>query len=792
MRSLLPSFSTRSQSASASTSSPAQLVSLASTSAPDQASFAFGVSRDRKLKIWNLDTGVCLRAIDFPRPATTSTDVEIVRGRETDSPAPNGKGGKKGPILLPPTPSSYVKVIQGDATSSFDAYLLLYVTASSGSPPAFFLYGIQSDAAGNVSELVPAGEQRCASGAAVLVDFDVVRFDDKLGRGSGWTLWTVWEEGGEAEVRFVPLDGQEIQFSEEEDVEWVKVARGAVSVAGWNASHFDELLQDPLARVTEVFATHISHPGRYSQVTLETALEGYEESTLAELDPRHRPEAFSFEYESVMDRIFAIVGCTVHLETSPQTGAALIDAFNKRLKVEWLKFVAMCNESRAAALFPTTIACSGPRGLIMVVTRDAVTVPVVQDTVLAMQRLETDDFALADFMGLLPEALELSYPALSPQAIRHDIFAIQVIITQLNSQLPLAVSAALERQLLVTVRSPFTADVEAIAGDLYQIIQSQIDEDLLSILSDQLALLLTPEASFHAIWALLTSSELVHPVEDAGTKAAISDLTSTLLADQLSNAIEARYQLAKGLATLLLFIHGEEQSSFVPQLSSLTNSVLATFHTLASLRWITLQDAPLELELPAQESDDSILERFGEMKVSASGQTGSSSTPSVSLLNSLIRDRHSPSLSLGHPLSLSFTHAASSFLASTGLVSQKRLVIDSPAEVVFAHRLTELVLYSLALEFVEMYPQGAGMLYVNGLALLGLDRFEEAANSFMRAAPAFCESLVPYWVSLTAVQTSSTPDWTRRRASHSCCPSLSPTRSRTTTPTSSRYLSSQP
>lgn len=690
------------------------------------------------MKIWNLETGACLRAIDLPRlPASYDDDSN---GRQ---PVSGSSTPRKAPVLLPSAPAPFVKLINGDESSTYNSYLVLYVPAAAGSPPAFFIYGIVYSSTGAVTELASAGEKICSSTSASLVDFDVIRFDLTTPIGSivPWNLWTLWEEGGESEIRYISLaelgGGDEDEF----ETEWSTIETGSTSGSTWTASHFDELLLDDTQSVVDIFVQHIFYPNRYSPSTLEYALEIYESNLLNDIDPRYLPDVFTTEYDSTAQRLIAIVGCSVQLEISPSTGAALHDLYKKKLKVEWLRFVAICNESRTAALFPIGLACSGERGMTMILMRDAVAVPILQDTILTLRRMERDEEQSNRFIALQADSLEFSYPHLSPPGIRSDVATLVSTISLFTSRIPSLVLRHLETELLSTVRSPMTQDVEDVALDLFdRHLAPYIDDDLQGSIFLELNGLLTPEASFIALWTILTTSELSRPLaENSDELSPPSDLASALLTDYLATTIEARYAVAKGLVMILLYIYGEEDG-LIPQLSSLTSSTLATFHTLASLHWITQQGRGPSLDEDSA-TEDGILERFGEMRVT-SGSTGLiHTTPVFSLLNGLLRDHYQPQLSTVHSAASSLASAASSFLAATHLITQKRLVIDAPADVSFAHRLYQLQLPDLALEFVEMYPQGAGMLYVKGLALLNLDRAIEAQEPLERAAAGLCMSL---------------------------------------------------
>jgi nuclear pore complex protein Nup160 len=741
VRSLLPSFSTRNLSPSAVHSSPGQVLSFASASMEGSAAFGFSVSRDRKLKIWNLETGSCLRAIDLPRPSAPNYDIDN-DSHNNGTPSSN----RKTPLLLAPIPTPFVKIINGDDDSTYASYLVLFVPASAGSPPGFFIYGIVLDPTGVVRELAASGEKTCPSTSASLIDFDAIRFDltsPLQTNDASWNLWTVWEEGGESEIRYINLPelggaiGAALGEEDDDAIDWKRIESGSISGSTWTAGHFDELLLDETRSILDVFTQHIFHPNRYSPSTLQYALEFYESTLVQELDLRYLPDVFTVEYETIAQRLLAIVGSSIELEISPSTGATLYDAYNKRLKVEWLRFVAICNESRTAALFPTSLSCDAERGVVMMIMRDAIAVPIIQDTILTLKRAEHNAEEGMVLATLQPHSLEFSYPQLAPPGIRNDLATLISTMTLMSNHLPGLVMRQLESALLDNVRSNVSRDIEDVALDLFDShLAPHIDDILQEQISANLNGLLSPEATFQTLWTILTTPELSRPVDqnlDDSSRA--SEITSALLTDYIATTIEARYSVIQGLIVVLLYVYGEEDG-LIPQLSSLTNATFATFHTLASLYWIISQPSIPILDRDLS-TDEGILERFGDMTVT--GSDSPASTPVSSLLNGLIRDRYAPPISAAHSLPFSLATSACVFLSSTGLISQKRSITASPEDVEFAMRLFDLRLPHLALDYVLMYPQETGMSHVKGLALLTLDRAEEAQIAFEKVAPALCK-----------------------------------------------------
>lgn len=670
--------------------------------------------------------------------------MEVDLSRATDSPSVRRN---KAPVLLPPTPQNLVKLIQGPEGAPYAVYLILYVPASAGYSPAFTIYGITGDSNGLVSEITLVSEKSCSHSSASLVDFEVANFGPQAGglmSAGNWTLWSVWEEAGESQTRYIALPEIGGEGLTDVEDEFSIVERGSAGVSVWNAGYFDDVLRDNTRGVAEVFIEHVFYPARYPPATLEHALYLYEEVISLALPPHEQPEALSFEYDNSRDRICAVVGCTVELETSPQTGAVLHDLYNKQLKGQWLRFVAMCNESRAAALFPTCIGVCPERQVALVVMRDALAVTVVQGTAGILRKYAKQDrnaVDVQDFLGLQSGLLEQAYPDLSPRDLRHDILAICRMTSTLMEGLSQGGRKAIEVELATKLeaiaesRTPYNVNIDEIAGDFFdRALEPYVGDELRESLSNQLHELLTPEASFKALWSLLSTEELLR---DNPTQSSFrpSDLTSALLADYTSTAVNSRYTLAEGLFVILSYIKAEEDG-LITKISALSNASLATLHSLSSLRWLVEQtDCP---SLPQSESDDAILQRFGEMKVSNSD---SSTTPAFSLLSGLLRDSYTPSV-LSAPLPTALPMALSSFLSLVGLLTPKPMLVDTPADSSFALRLHEVGLPELSLQFIDKYPTSAGMLYVRGLALLEVAATEGSQLAFTRAAAALSTSFL--------------------------------------------------
>ncbi|GAA5994757.1 uncharacterized protein JCM10292_004335 [Rhodotorula paludigena] len=773
MRSLIPSFSTRnfasptkharpiSQSSAATT----QLLSLASTPSTDDVSpIAFGVTRDRKLRIWNLDSGTCFRAIDLPRPASASTSVGLAADLSLNSPQAAHLGA-----LLPPTPQPLVKVIAGNPFTSYTSYLALFSPASSTSPAVFVLYGFTSDpSTGDLSELTPVTERVCPTGAlGALVDFQVQRMD--LAGDAKWTLWTCWDENGVSELRTIGLSELEsaVTAGDADGEEWAVVERGtAAQTARWTAAYFDDQLRDSSVSVADTFLRHIASPGRYPPATLEYALEMYEDVVLGELEAANvaAPDAFSLEYPTPLERAASVVGATVVLEQSPQTGAILHEEYNKQVKLEWLRFVAFLNESRAAALFPTCLVTDEQRGIAAVVGRDSIAVPIVREAVQTLQSLSTAEISasMADPQGLfdLPPSISTDY------ALRADILPLLAIVRSLNSLLSNNDLRNLNQTLRARLCAPQAGELlEDLALDLFEkTLEPALSDDAVQQVAAELAKLDSAERAVDTFVRLITTEQLPCVDMDGGDAQATTDLANGLLVEAFTTSIDARYELAKGLTALLLVVwaaedEGAPESDAVltssspdrlfSRLDQTTSTVFTALHALASLQWLAAEVstpspeglAAVQKELQGPQ-DDPMISRFGELRMhesSGAAQTEVMPVPTYGLLSALLRvpgyaPRILPASRSSLPVALAY--AVADTCRSFGVLppASAAAITATPAATVLGMRLQQLELPRQAGEWVEMWPRTAGMSYVRGRALLGLLNGDEAQEAFKEAA----------------------------------------------------------
>lgn len=441
-----------------------------------------------------------------------------------------------------------------------------------------------------------------------------------------------------------------------------------------------------------------------------------------------------------------MVGCHVELEYSGQTGAPLIDEYTKKVKLEWLRFVALLNESRSAALFPTVLSVDDTRGLAFVVGRDSISVPIVEEVVQSLhQELGSTSTSTTSLAPLFP-----NYP-------QSNFVALLSLIKSMLSKLSLAESRTFEATLLNRIRIPFTTDIEDISLTLFeQTLEPSLSQETLSQVLEGLRGFIEPSKTIESFCQLLLASPSSSSTS-SDPRVGSTDLSNAILTDLLTTSIRARYDLAKGIVLVLIAAWGasDEEGTEPPMASfeQTTSLAFSTLHSISTLQWTATQVAHPTFDAvesvrkvsTKEEGDDFFEEKFGALKMGGGGGGAGAEVlpvPTYSLLNALLRiPSYSPTVTASTHAAIptSLANAASTFLSESQLLVPSPLIHSTEADVRFANSLVKLGLYEQAKELIRGYPKVAGMAYVDGRADLEIGDGEGATKNFERAAAGLCK-----------------------------------------------------
>lgn len=364
-----------------------QVVAMDAFARDDASSIAFCVSRDRKLRAWDLVTDSCIVTVDLP-----SSLVSEAEEAQASLP-PFGSRGASKPLVRVFRPSS----AEEDEESEYPLYVLVFVPAPLPTGSFFALYGVElagsssravvtrssggssqnqggsSQGIAQVAFLWQKGcDQETKGMAAELRDASVLSGDE-------WSLWSLWDAGGRSLIKHSLVkfdeedegdDNEEREATIESD-EWATIAYDpSTTYSPLRGSDVEVLLSSaeqnesssPQAAASSFYLPRIMEAGRFSVSTLEWAVDVYAAALLDSLASARLalPAALQQDaaFESLADQIAMTVGAGVQLEVDPETGAVLHDEYRTAIRREWQRFVGLLEEADGQGRWPIEFAAS--------------------------------------------------------------------------------------------------------------------------------------------------------------------------------------------------------------------------------------------------------------------------------------------------------------------------------------------------------------------------------------------------------------------------------------------------
>ncbi|CED82599.1 Nuclear pore complex, Nup160 component [Phaffia rhodozyma] len=814
--SLLPSFSSR--PSGASHLQPNEIIALSSYSQEDTLNLTFSLSRDRKLRIWNVLTGVCARTVDL--------SVANGVGAESGGLITEGGNGTEGP-------RSFIKVVSRKPTSSSSSpvsssfqhnnemeivssntwkstfYLVVYLppsstTISSSSSPSsaagnafispgrFVTYRVVVDThKGTISEPSFSGVRiasppssfeggslgsAVAGGGVELRDFEVLLGGKSGARSRKDTIWAVWDLKGRTVIQSSSLDGllSSSTGSSESDWEDIEGSNGGWETlrdvvepnTGFTVDYFEDLLSSvgaygssdrALTResVAEIFINHLFAPSRFAPTSLQSALESYIQ-TIQSLPSTTHNAALSQSYPSLSSRVDSIVGSHLAPLVSPQTGEIMHADYIRKLKIEWLGFLARVVEGERDARWGVGIVKMGASGGdesgntaeeegVVVIERDGLVLPVEGG------KGESLALRIVNGGGHLNGATD-----------EDDVVAFSKIGWSVVERLPPSAKIGLEGEFDQLVATGVNCPIEDTCLDIFEAkLASYISDDMSSSTSREISSLFLDSGlgENRDITTLVTLAlnqvrELENGVESG---LALSPLGIAFLDESLRVSLEWRFSLVFNLLIGLILVldqvtsdrevekEGEDQLRDSLPLAIL--STLGVYQKLSALRWLSRT-----ISLDNSGANDSfggdlgLLERFDSLHVnhpssSLASHSSSNTLPLPSLLLALLR---SVPTSIALPSTSTLTSISSctaSFLQTTSLpfcpAERENMWAVQPQDGKLALALLEAGHPEHAVEFGERFMKDEGLAFVEAKARLVLGQVEESEALFEQLSGAF-------------------------------------------------------
>jgi nuclear pore complex protein Nup160 len=556
--------------------------------------------------------------------------------------------------------AQHIRIVPHPSPTRYSHLVVVY------KPGAFVVYR-----ATDTGELTLAGERETQSG--VLCAFDVVR-------DHGYRIHALFDRGI-VQHESVLMDDI-FQFTTQVSSTPPDWSSTVIAGDDLDAAYFDNLLgsspPDPALPdenydISETFIRHLFYPGRFSPLTLATALADY--TTMK-------------GQGTLRQRYAQLVGANVQMEISPQTGAPEVERYRQDVKREWLKVWARARELDRQARWPIASAKWGDQAFI--VTREGVSMSVVQDVAGAIERFSRQPSGAS------------GYAPLPDHKSRSDLITIASAGTYLIDALDIADRPLehLREEMQATMANGLQEPVEDFGQRMWaDHVAPNVSEDDVDKLRRELSNCSDVEQAIADTLANLSD------FDTGSAHVYYYGVGNSLVTSTIQAVISHRHRLAQAALLLSLFLLAEdEETSF-----ELVNNALDTWHRYDILQWVAEQPA-----------DEAVQERKRKDEFDLSSLQVSSAEDGA----------YDTSLSLVHHLlasGLPATVRLPAMAASTWLADH-----DSPES--FALAILQSGLPMLAGLYASRLPASAATMYIRGRAALAAGRVADVVEAFRQAS----------------------------------------------------------
>ncbi|PWZ01373.1 hypothetical protein BCV70DRAFT_198803 [Testicularia cyperi] len=798
-------FFGRSHALSDSDASPSYALALDVYQGDAGTTLAFAASRDRKLRVWNLLSDSCVRTLDLPLQmdtASSSSSAEnqlVVAEDETASQGSSQDLQSYFSTVSRPLVKTFVP--GQDDSDDYPLYVLAYVPASPPGGNFFALYGVELEesksSSGGLGEMTLLWQKRCdIETRGRNVELRDVVFTPQGSSGEGWTMWALWDAGGEPLLKYAKVGVD--SGNGDESFASIKTAVEDLSRDDWRTVNperiFRPLHGEELEATLEatrsivdpgqIFLERVLEPGRFSEATLRLALATYRDAV-----PSTSRQAGHSLFATLEDEVASTVASNCQLENDPKTGGPMYEKLYAAQLREWMRFVGLAEQIETSARWPVALGLAqagdarhvGSASLVpLVVMREGIALPVIEDEASIIERVQRTSAAAA----LQSERLA---PVAASELVRSEReLLIHAADTHPTGILPLLgdtsatvveVLTLLESASELTAR--FTApELDAFASGLQGLLSQPLTVSMKEAVADiwdtHLADIAGEEAAqitdrvVSEIGASLDNalndlvvllSEVAGQTDKVLYESAIAstDLGSALAADALCQTIASRQRLAIGFVLLLSALAAHDRmSNLVSNESTQIAAALSVFQSIGAAALLARADGRVQVAPGSTDlaETDSIVAKLNQMSVAGRRSRQPHHFAAPTLLHRCIRDQllaiddemaitldasepRAPSIQLKSAVlwslwSLGITDARDSL--APGGQPLLPYVNERQASLAFAILVEGYPLSAEAL--LASFPESPASEYIRARALVQMDRLDEASTSFEKVVSA--------------------------------------------------------
>ncbi|CAO1635930.1 unnamed protein product [Jaminaea pallidilutea] len=755
-----------------------QIVGLTTLVRADASVLAFCLSRDRKVKVWDLVAEQFLTTVDLPLMDQQRT-IEDVR----TTPPFSAEG--------PMRPFVTICALGASTSSGNAVYLLVYVPAPLPSGSTFALYSVDTGAGPNSREIAST-KREGASGNSVGVTLLWEQGCDPLvdglqgelrdaaitadSSGSCWTLWSLWDIAGRTLVQRTSVDLE----SEDNDDGWITSDADTAKIySSLRSPDFQRMTELSSREFANFYLPRIFEAGRYCASNIIAAIDRYRTNLANSLVSSRTalPAALLSKqsFASLPEQVALTVGSAVTLDVDPVTGALQHAVYAAAVDREWQRFIGLLEEADGHSRWPVALLHEQTRPPSepvvweepLILTRERILALTTEDRIESMIRW-------ADGSADTSE----SPPRTDLRAIFDKVSFVENDDGRRGCLTVLQAALDFTKLLHQDTYHTILHNACSTAGELPA---AQLTEQVCDWWPDDLEvswkqdwhprLLKLSDSSFEGksgleaiLWGL--TDLLVETSGNGAHVGAESPLLNTsfmasLLSDSVYQALRARRCLAEALLILVASILTEEEKDGSSNDPIIANSfqrlpflllrLIGIVQSLrASLALADSTEVPLPPSVDREDAQEAMTRRFTSLKVHASEfrrrhtSLAADSLLHACILQRVLLPRLDAELQDDTPISLAslLVHGVGSILVQLGLPPAKgshwqvanaadaQLPRLHPSQAELCRRLLGCGYARSAHDFAQMYPPSPAVSYIVGCSLLRQGLYTDAAISF--------------------------------------------------------------
>lgn len=707
----------------------------------------YGVTMDKKLRIWDCETLIHDLAIDLGQ-----TNVGTApRAGDVSIPTPSQLGTTNAPL---------VQVIDGTTDTPYDRYVITF-TPTPRSPEGggyFQVFGVL-----NVTrDLSHVGFFTCSieTVGTEFRGFNVERVAlDKVrpaatttDASSTWRLWTAWDIKGRPMIEWSDITALVDPLDQDMGHMSTNIWHGVPNMQELHELQpvFDSTYHDSLNQTIEeqedfefedidrAFIDDLLYPGRFSEGVLWHALREYNE------DHHTLPSNWEQrEHKSPRDVLSSSVGKQFYPSEDDYADPERLVELKMQLKLDWQRFWVSVQQGDLQARWPVRLVpmndgqsqASGA----MLVCREGIVAPTLEDDVLLARRVvksvdlsdeqasETSDLGVPDygpeaqaFLDAHPAALEAYHPILAPSSVRSSVMAVLRSASALSKTFEPSTFWAFQDTFNQKAASPMESSI----NDRIICAVQELDDDTTSSRQSLLMQMIKGNNIRHAIDETLELLLRLSPSWDSEHVSSFDTRTGLgLRVSGLSQIIAVRALVSSEVLLLAAYLHqnptiadGISDDAFTKTVSK----AFTVYYQWETLRQLSTREAyegqsGNTFDTPDGPCNEKMTPAFIEIRRDWRDRQlfAEDSTVGYSLLHTILAGR--PGSSGMELTTTSVAKAAYGTIRQLDLVTQRSQVVAGPGETRMAMDLLLSGNTTMAIELLDMFPPCAGAIFVRAL-----------------------------------------------------------------------------